>query len=334
MTTVTDGIVLQGGVNLFREYIPWVKRSDIWTIYHNLDCEYIYFHMHDDRYGGVIKDESIENVTIVDNNTLQIKFYEECWGKIIIDGNVNMYNLSEENKNTYWEISHDLNYKYVNVLFFDNNNQKVLSDNIADISYDTDNVLAVTFNSLFYGTAVINKDIIEYIIPENEISDVWIVEHNLGIKYVSVRCYDARSGEILDTTYDINYIDDSKLSVQFKSSHYGTLQIYPHEYVDSTGRGRWAVMPDTELVMRETTSKGYMSLIDGGGSYDSEEGQRHVNDIHKLGRPQTCLCAVPHLLKQLKLARGDQKTAIFERLQECIDDDDMLEDIENRYGPF
>jgi len=74
----------------------------------------------------------------------------------------------------------------------------------------------------------------------------------------------------------------------------------------------------------------------GEGDYSSSAGQKHVNDINQ-GDEQTCICAVPHLMKFLKDAydegNQDKLDEIGQRLQVCCNTD-MWDDIVHRYGPF
>lgn len=330
-TTITNGVILHSDSTIYRQYIPWRDRSDIWIVNHNLNQKYVDFYMYDDRFGGEIRHDDILALTVVDENSFMVQFNEERWGKIIVDSNVELHEVTENDASSFWSINHELNHKYVRIVLYDSvTDSLILPSAINEISYDTKNNVSVIFNDTVYGFAVINKDIIEYDI--DDVSDVWIVEHNLGIRLVSIRCFD-NTGEITEDIVEINYIDDNSLSVTFNTAHSGTLQLYPYNYIDPTGRGRWSEQPVTEIIKRPTSNRGYMSLIHGGGSYDSPNGQRHVHDIHSLGRPQKCICTLPYLMSQLRISSGNDREEIAQRIRECVDDA-IWSDVVHRYGPF
>ena len=130
--------------------------STTWTVNHNLEYDYPSVTIYDNTNKVIIPDE----ITRISNNQLTITFASAESGNahISVGGISNIagdrYLYTQSTPASTWTITHALNYKYVNVDVYDNNDQLMLPQTVTATN---NNTLTLVFAVPTSGNATISK---------------------------------------------------------------------------------------------------------------------------------------------------------------------------------
>jgi len=130
--------------------------STTWTVNHNLEYDYPSVTIYDNTNKVIIPDE----ITRVSNNQLTITFASAESGNahVSVGGISNIagdrYLYTQSTPASTWTITHALNYKYVNVDVYDNNDQLMLPQTVTATN---NNTLTLVFAVPTSGNATISK---------------------------------------------------------------------------------------------------------------------------------------------------------------------------------
>ena len=130
--------------------------STTWTVNHSLEYDYPSVTIYDVNNKVIIPDE----ITRVSNNQLTITFASAESGNahVSVGGISNLsgdrYLYTQSTPSSTWTINHALNYKYVNVDVYDNNDQLMLPQTVTATN---NNTLTLVFATPTSGNATISK---------------------------------------------------------------------------------------------------------------------------------------------------------------------------------
>ena len=130
--------------------------STTWTVNHSLEYDYPSVTIYDVNNKVIIPDE----ITRVSNNQLTITFASAESGNahVSVGGISNLsgdrYLYTQSSPSSTWTINHALNYKYVNVDVYDNNDQLMLPQTVTATN---NNTLTLVFATPTSGNATISK---------------------------------------------------------------------------------------------------------------------------------------------------------------------------------
>lgn len=130
--------------------------STTWTVNHNLEYDYPSVTIYDNTNKVIIPDE----ITRISNNQLTITFASAESGNahVSVGGISNLagdrYLYTQSTPASTWTINHALNYKYVNVDVYDNNDQLMLPQTVTATN---NNTLTLVFAIPTSGNATISK---------------------------------------------------------------------------------------------------------------------------------------------------------------------------------
>jgi hypothetical protein len=130
--------------------------ANTWSVNHNLEYSYPNVTIYDTT-GYVIQPDEIISV---DNNTTRVLFTVSQAGYAnvsvggISTGQADRFLFTQSSATGSWVINHGLNYKYVNVDIYDNNDQLMIPQVVTATDVNT---LTVTFATATSGNAIISK---------------------------------------------------------------------------------------------------------------------------------------------------------------------------------
>jgi len=130
--------------------------ANTWSVNHNLEYNYPNVTIYDST-GYVIQPDEIISV---DNNTTSVRFtvaqagYANVSVGGISTGQADRFLFTQTSATGSWVINHGLNYKYVNVDIYDNNDQLMIPQVVTATDVNT---LTVTFVTPTSGNAIISK---------------------------------------------------------------------------------------------------------------------------------------------------------------------------------
>jgi hypothetical protein len=131
-------------------------------------------------------------------------------GSVVISGSLDITNANVGNSRflftqvsgaTTWSISHNLGYRYPNVTIYDGSNNKVMLP--ADVISVDANTTQVTFATPEYGYALVSVGGIStstadrYLHTQTSTTGSWVIDHNIGYKYVTVNVYDGADEQLI-----------------------------------------------------------------------------------------------------------------------------------------
>ena len=161
--TITGSVSISGSLNLFNANIDTSRylhsqsaASTTWTVNHNLEYDYPSVTIYDNTNKVIIPDE----ITRISNNQLTITFASAESGNahVSVGGISNIagdrYLYTQSTPASTWTITHALNYKYVNVDVYDNNDQLMLPQTVTATN---NNTLTLVFAVPTSGNATISK---------------------------------------------------------------------------------------------------------------------------------------------------------------------------------
>ena len=161
--TFTGSVSISGSLNLFNANIDTSRylhsqsaASTTWTVNHSLEYDYPSVTIYDNTNKVIIPDE----ITRISNNQLTITFASAESGNahVSVGGISNIagdrYLYTQSTPASTWTITHALNYKYVNVDVYDNNDQLMLPQTVTATN---NNTLTLVFATPTSGNATISK---------------------------------------------------------------------------------------------------------------------------------------------------------------------------------
>jgi hypothetical protein len=161
--TITGSVSISGSLILDNANIDTSRylhsqsaASTTWTVNHNLEYDYPSVTIYDNTNKVIIPDE----ITRISNNQLTITFASAESGNahVSVGGISNIagdrYLYTQSTPASTWTITHALNYKYVNVDVYDNNDQLMLPQTVTATN---NNTLTLVFATPTSGNATISK---------------------------------------------------------------------------------------------------------------------------------------------------------------------------------
>jgi len=161
--TITGSLSISGSLILDNANIDTSRylhsqsvASTTWTVNHSLEYDYPSVTIYDNTNKVIIPDE----ITRVSNNQLTITFASAESGNahVSVGGISNIagdrYLYTQSTPASTWTITHALNYKYVNVDVYDNNDQLMLPQTVTATN---NNTLTLVFATPTSGNATISK---------------------------------------------------------------------------------------------------------------------------------------------------------------------------------
>jgi hypothetical protein len=160
---ITGSVTISGSLNINDANIDNSRYLHVqstgattWTVNHNLEYDYPSVTIWDST-GNVIIPDSIVRVS---NNQLTIGFIsnESGWAHVsvggISTGQADRFLYTQATTASTWTINHDLNYKYVNVNVYDNNDEMLLPQSVTATNANTTTLVFAIPTS---GNAIISK---------------------------------------------------------------------------------------------------------------------------------------------------------------------------------
>jgi len=160
---ITGSVTISGSLNINDANIDNSRYLHVqntgattWTVNHNLEYDYPNVTIWDST-GNVIIPDSIVRVS---NNQLTIGFIsnESGWAHVsvggISTGQADRFLYTQPTTATTWTINHGLNYKYVNVNVYDNNDEMLLPQSVTATNANT---ITLVFAIPTSGNAIISK---------------------------------------------------------------------------------------------------------------------------------------------------------------------------------
>jgi hypothetical protein len=162
-TTISGSLIVSGTLNLENANIDNSRYLHVqsegattWTVNHNLSYDYPSVTIWDST-GNVIIPDSIIRVS---NDQLTIGFIsnESGWAHVsvggISTGQADRFLYTQATEETTWTINHGLNYKYVNVNVYDDNDEMLLPETVTATNANT---TTLVFAIPTAGNAIISK---------------------------------------------------------------------------------------------------------------------------------------------------------------------------------
>jgi hypothetical protein len=160
---ITGSVTISGSLNINNANIDNSRYLHVqstgattWTVNHNLEYDYPNITIWDST-GNVIIPDSIVRVS---NNQLTIGFIsnESGWAHVsvggISTGQADRFLYTQATTASTWTINHGLNYKYVNVNVYDNNDEMLLPQSVTATNANTTTLVFAIPTS---GNAIISK---------------------------------------------------------------------------------------------------------------------------------------------------------------------------------
>ena len=160
---ITGSVTISGSLNINDANIDNSRYLHVqsegattWTVNHNLEYDYPNITIWDST-GNVIIPDSIVRVS---NNQLTIGFIsnESGWAHVsvggISTGQADRFLYTQATEETTWTINHGLNYKYVNVNVYDDNDEMLLPQSVTATNANT---ITLTFAIPTSGNAILSK---------------------------------------------------------------------------------------------------------------------------------------------------------------------------------
>ena len=160
---ITGSVTISGSLNINNANIDNSRYLHVqstgattWTVNHNLEYDYPNITIWDST-GNVIIPDSIVRVS---NNQLTIGFIsnESGWAHVsvggISTGQADRFLYTQATEETTWTINHGLNYKYVNVNVYDDNDEMLLPQTVTATNANTTTLVFAIPTS---GNAILSK---------------------------------------------------------------------------------------------------------------------------------------------------------------------------------
>ena len=131
-------------------------------------------------------------------------------GSVVISGSLDLSNanigssrylFTQGTTLATWSISHNLGYNYPNVTVYDGATNKIMLP--ADVISVDANTTQITFATPEYGYALVSVGGIStssadrYLHTQTSATGSWVIDHNIGYKYVTVNIYDGNDEQLI-----------------------------------------------------------------------------------------------------------------------------------------
>jgi len=243
-----------GGGNAWPGYYLHTQSaaSNSWTVIHNLNTEFVDVTPIFANSISMTGHYNYPDVTYVNANAVTLTFSSAITGYVSVtgdSGNLDNYYLhNQAAASTTWTVNHNLNTQYVSVSPAAANNESWIGKyDFPSIVYTNANSLTLTFSSAQSGdVAVVGSSSMDgyYLHTQSSASTTWVVDHNLGSKYLCVTPIDASNISYVGR-YDypeITYNNNNTLTLTFSSPVSGRAVV-----IGGTGVAQTAGGANTEV---------------------------------------------------------------------------------------
>lgn len=157
-------------------------------------------------------------------------------GSFTISGSLNLNDLNiggsrylhtQLTSSLTWNVTHNLEYDYPNVTVYDGSTNKVMIP--SDISSIDENTTQITFATPEYGYALISIGGVSsgtadrYLHTQSSPTGSWVIDHNIGYKYVTVNVYDNNDEQLIPLR--ISAISSNRTQIDFIGATSGNATI-------------------------------------------------------------------------------------------------------------
>ncbi len=130
-------------------------------------------------------------------------------GSVVISGSLDLSNANVGNSrylhtqgssSTTWNIVHNLNYLYPNITVYDGDNKIMLPDEVTSIDLNTTQVtfaIAESGHALASVGGISPNAADRYLHTQTSATGSWVIDHNIGYKYVTVNVYDNNDEQLV-----------------------------------------------------------------------------------------------------------------------------------------
>jgi hypothetical protein len=147
-------------------------------------------------------------------------------GSVVISGSLSLgdsniggsrYLFNQTTSSLTWSITHNLEYDYPNVMVYDGSTNKVMIP--SDISSIDENTTQITFATPEYGYALVSiggvstGEAHRYLHTQSSPTGSWVIDHNIGYKYVTVNVYDNNDEQLIPLK--ISAVSSNRTQIDF-----------------------------------------------------------------------------------------------------------------------
>lgn len=206
-----------------------------WTVIHNLNTQFV--DVTPVNGGGYSWTGRYDypQVTFINANAVSLTFSSAESGYVVVEGesaNSQTYYLhTQAVASTTWNVTHNLNTRYVAVTPSDTGNVSTIGEyNYPIVSYNTANTLTLTWDTAVTGNvSVVGSNLMAgyYLHDQSVPSTTWIVNHNLNTRYLSVTPVDSTDNSYVGR-YDypeIYYNSQNTLTLTFPTAITGKVAV-------------------------------------------------------------------------------------------------------------
>jgi hypothetical protein len=130
-------------------------------------------------------------------------------GSVVISGSLDLSNANVGNSrylhtqgssSTTWNIVHNLNYLYPNITVYDGDDKIMLPDEVTSIDLNTTQVtfaIAESGHALASVGGISPNAADRYLHTQTSATGSWVIDHNIGYKYVTVNVYDNNDEQLV-----------------------------------------------------------------------------------------------------------------------------------------
>ena len=130
-------------------------------------------------------------------------------GSVVISGSLDLSNANVDNSRylhtqgtsgTTWNIVHNLNYLYPSITVYDASNKVMLPDEITSVDANTTQVtfaVAESGHALASVGGISTSTADRYLHTQTSATGSWVIDHNIGYKYVTVNVYDGADEQLI-----------------------------------------------------------------------------------------------------------------------------------------
>lgn len=225
--------------------------SVTWTVVHNLNTQFVDVTPINGAGYSWTGRYDYPRVTFVNANAVSLTFSSAESGYVVVEGDsansATYYLHTQAAPSTTWNVTHNLDTRYVAVTPADTGNMSVVGEyNYPTVNYTGANTLTLTWSSAVAGNVSIvgsNSMAGYYLHDQTVASTTWTVNHNLNTRYLSVTPVDATNVSYVGR-YDypeIYYNTQNQLTLTFPTAVTGKVAVigsggyeYPAGGVDTS----------------------------------------------------------------------------------------------------
>jgi hypothetical protein len=133
------------------------------------------------------------------------------------------YLYNQASASTGWTITHNLNYRYPNVIVYDATNRVMLADQVTSID---NNTTTITFASPESGYAMVSVGGLatatadRFLFTQTTTTGSWIINHNLGFQYPNINVFDGANKMLIPQA--ITAVSSTTMQVDFATPTSGS----------------------------------------------------------------------------------------------------------------